>query len=180
MPGHSRNHEVGRAHETSSVSGMHAATNAAVVAGAFSKMSWPHLQLGCEIDRGRGVHAASTPPGNITLKRAEACVENAPPWLVVVVVLVLVLGFSRGFRGRGGGRERGGCNALAFFTQTLKPALRRRPQFRLNRSKSPLHPSLPASASPGSPPGASRSRRGPNRRPSRPGRCSFRRRCADP
>jgi hypothetical protein len=36
------------------------------------KMSWPHLQLGCEIVRGRGVHAASTPPDNIPLKRAEA------------------------------------------------------------------------------------------------------------
>jgi len=35
-------------------------------------MSWPHLQLGCEIVQGRGVHAASTQPDNITLKRAEA------------------------------------------------------------------------------------------------------------
>jgi hypothetical protein len=35
-------------------------------------MSWPHLQLGYEIVRGRGVHAASTPPDNITLKRAKA------------------------------------------------------------------------------------------------------------
>jgi len=49
---------------------------------AFSKMSWPHLQLGCEIVRGRGVHAASTPPGNITLKRAEA---RAPSVATVLI-----------------------------------------------------------------------------------------------
>jgi hypothetical protein len=56
---------------------MHAALSAAVVARAFSKMSWPHLQLGCEIVPGRGVHAASTQPDNITLKRAEARAPSA-------------------------------------------------------------------------------------------------------
>ena len=45
-------------------------------------MSWPHLRLGCEIVRGRGVHAASTPPDNITLKRAEARAPSAATVLI--------------------------------------------------------------------------------------------------
>ena len=51
-------------------------------ARAFSKMSWRHLRLGCEIVRGRGVHAASTPPDNITLKRAEARAPSAATVLI--------------------------------------------------------------------------------------------------
>jgi len=45
-------------------------------------MSWAHLQLGCEIVRGRGVHAASTRPDNITLKRAEARAPSAATVLI--------------------------------------------------------------------------------------------------
>jgi len=41
-----------------------------------------HLQLGCEIVRGRGFHAASTPPDNITLKRAEARASSAATVLI--------------------------------------------------------------------------------------------------
>jgi len=45
-------------------------------------MPWPHLQLGSEIVRGRGVHAASTQPDNITLKRAEARAPSAATVLI--------------------------------------------------------------------------------------------------
>jgi len=45
-------------------------------------MSWPHLQLGGEIVRERGVHAAATQPGKITLKRAEARAPSAATVLI--------------------------------------------------------------------------------------------------